>query len=350
MSWSETFPIFTDEMIDEFETLSTPEERAAVTEWYAVKHIYNAQDKAHIVSVSLFWKNMREEDPDLPIPTRHRMEHARELGLAKRFDPWPHYVQPLLDYVPKLLESHPDVVVRVHLANDLDFLIADLVDAGCEVWLMNHNSIRFAPGGLWRMLPFEERGKLITMADTDRMEDIPADIERTRSMEKAGLGVWRVPVPLPEAADGSIHYRPFIGSQIGLIGGWPMQQLLQSFTWHAIRGTIPQKMPFPGCGERVINWGSWPNHYFDEWFMAIALYPRLATSGMVTFVSSSTKSTLLLMLDIEYATWSNPDSQLVFFPGANCCSSFEKTDWSTTSPATGSGESSSSEHLVKLPS
>jgi hypothetical protein len=215
---------------------------------------------------------------------------------------------------------------------------------------MKHPSIRFAPGGLWRLLPFSEDGKLVTMADTDRMDDIPADIERTRAMQKAGLGVWRVPVPIPEAADGSVHYRPFIGSQIGLVGGWPMQQLLQAFTWHTLRGTVPQTMEFPGCGERPVNWGVWPNHYFDEWFMAVALYPRFAGAGMLTFTPSSIRSTLLLMLDIEYTTWANPNSQLVFFPGASCCAPKGETaplENVSEFPTTGPAEDG---HRVKLPS
>ena len=87
MSWSESFPIFTEEMVDEYETLATPSERATLEDWYDVEQVFNQQDKPHIVSISLFWKNVRDTDPDLPEPTRERMQNARELGIAKRFDP-----------------------------------------------------------------------------------------------------------------------------------------------------------------------------------------------------------------------------------------------------------------------
>ena len=159
MSWSESHPIFTEEMVEEYEASATPEEKAEMEGLYDVEEIFNAQDKPHIVSISLFWKNVRQTDPDLPEPTRERMQNARELGLAKRFDPWPHYVQPLLDGTPRLAVSHPEVVVRIYLAKDLEFLISELVEAGCEVRWMKHPSIRFAPGGLWRLLPFEDKGK-----------------------------------------------------------------------------------------------------------------------------------------------------------------------------------------------
>ncbi len=43
--------------------------------------------------------------------------------------------------MPVLREQFPDVVFRVHLARDLEFLIPDLVDAGWEVRLAGENSV-----------------------------------------------------------------------------------------------------------------------------------------------------------------------------------------------------------------
>ena len=319
MSWTETFPVMDADLVDEFEELATREERAELEEWYAVEKVFNRQDeKRHIVSFSLFWKPMQAADPDFPEPTEDRLKRAKELGLPTRFNPWDHYVQPLLTGAPVLREKFPDVVVRVHVASDLEFLIPRLVEAGCEVWWMRHPSLRFAPGGLWRLLPFGEEGRLATMADTDRMADLPADIARTIAMERAGLGAWRVAVPVDTAEDGGMHYRPFIGSQMGVKGGWPMQQLLQAFTWHMRRGTIATMADLPGCGLRPIPWASWPNHYFDEWFLAVAFYPRAAGAGLLTFAPSGSKSDMLT-LDVEYCTWANPNSQLVFFRSASCC-------------------------------
>ena len=151
MSWTEVFPVLIDEMIGEFDASATPAEKAELEEWYGAEQVFNPQDKLHIVSFSLFWKNVRTADRDLPEPTRNLMRNARELGLALRFDPWEHYVEPLIRGVPGLpglREQFPEVVFRVHLAKDLDFLIPDLVAAGCEVWWMKSSSIRFAPSGL----------------------------------------------------------------------------------------------------------------------------------------------------------------------------------------------------------
>jgi hypothetical protein len=74
----------------------------------------------------------------------------------------------------------------------------------------------------------------------------------------------------------------------------------------------------PGCGLVKIQQSVWPNYGFDEYFMTVAAYPRLAQHGMLTFVPSTAKS-MLLSLDVEYVTWGNPRSELVYFPAGSCC-------------------------------
>lgn len=46
--------------------------------------------------------------------------------------------------------------------------------------------------------------------------------------------------------------------------------------------------------------------------MLAGLYPRMAPRGTLTFVPSDAQSTLL-PLDIEYVTWANRRSELVYF-------------------------------------
>jgi hypothetical protein len=91
----------------------------------------------------------------------------------------------------------------VHLASDLDFLIPDLIKAGCEVHLMRHPSLAFAPGGLWRYLPIGEEGKLVTVCDVDRMNFVESDVERIKHMANVQLRIMvsgtRVPSILIQA-------------------------------------------------------------------------------------------------------------------------------------------------------
>ena len=320
MGWTEVFPVFTEEMVDDYEEQASPEDRAMLEDWYGTERVLNPQpEHTDIVSVSLFWKNVRAGDPDLPVPTRELLQNAQELGLAKRFNPWDHYVRPLLEQVPKLRIKFPDVAFRVYLAKDLEFLAEELAVAGNEVYLMKSSSIHFAPAGLWRFLPFSEAGKRVTVTDVDRFNEMEADLLRSRTMKQAGVGAWRVPVPVDLTGDRMVCYLPFMGCQFGVQGGaFDCRQLLDAFTWHAVNGKLDPMVIFPGCGPLPIQAHKWPSYGFDEFFMTVAAYPRLAQQGMLTFVPSSTKSQLL-SLDVEYVTWGNPNSELVYFASGSCC-------------------------------
>ena len=172
MSWTDVFPVFTEEMVDDFHDNATTADKALLEEYYGVEKVLNPQPHLpEIVSTSLFWKNVRAGSPELPSPTREILQNAVELGLAERFNPWDHYVQPLLDLTPDLRVRFPETSIRVYLAKDLEFLSEELVAAGCEVYLMKSSSINFAPGGLWRFLPFEEEGKTVVLTDIDRLND-----------------------------------------------------------------------------------------------------------------------------------------------------------------------------------
>ncbi|RYD76742.1 MAG: hypothetical protein EOP84_16485, partial [Verrucomicrobiaceae bacterium] len=230
-----------------------------------------------------------------------------------------HYVRPLLEHVPEITRKFAGVVVRVYLAKDMEFLAEELAVAGAEVHVMKSSSIRFAPAGLWRFLPFAEEGKRVTVTDVDRLNDIEPDLARSRTMDDTGVGAWRVPVPVDFTNDQLVSYLPFMGCQFGVRGGTiEVRQLLDAFTWHARKGNIDPVVVFPGCGPLRIQSHKWPDYGFDEFFMTVAVYPRIAQQGMLTFVPSFTKSQIL-SLDIEYVTWGNPNSELIYFTSGNCC-------------------------------
>lgn len=46
----------------------------------------------HVLSVSIFWKHVGADDPELPTPTRESLIDAKRMGLVKRFSPWESYV------------------------------------------------------------------------------------------------------------------------------------------------------------------------------------------------------------------------------------------------------------------
>ena len=66
MSWTSAFPVLTDEMIDQFQVEATKEEQIELDQWFSIKKVINPQPAIrHVVSTSLFWKNPKQEDPEL---------------------------------------------------------------------------------------------------------------------------------------------------------------------------------------------------------------------------------------------------------------------------------------------
>ena len=180
---------------------------------------------------------------------------------------------------------------------------------------MKSPSVRYCPGGFWRFLALEEKNALVTVIDTDRMGEVDGEIARTELMHARGLGLWRVPgywgVDNDTAVD-RVRYRPILGGHFGARGGIPIRQLIEAVIWHTERGTMPQLAHLPGREPLPINYVKWPDYGFDEWFQLAALYPRLVQRGTLSFVPVNARS-FLLPVDIEYVTWANRRSELVYF-------------------------------------
>ncbi|WP_367871107.1 hypothetical protein [Luteolibacter sp. Populi] len=322
MSWTDIFPLLDDSMIEAFEAGVTTAEREEFAEWFEVKEIHRPDGKGndahespekHVVSVTLFWKHVNGGDPDLPVPTRDLLIDARRLGLVKRFSPWDCYIDPIFLYGPDAMKRHPEASFRIYLAADLDFLIPELIGAGWEVHLMRSPSIRYCPGGFWRFLALEEAGTLVTVIDSDRIGQVSGDIERTELMNRLGLSLWRVPGYYNADTSKEVRYRPILGGHFGARGGSiPVRKLIETFIWHWRHGSLPLTANIPGYGERPMKFANWPDYGFDEWFQLAAMYPHLAPGGTLSFIPVDARS-MLLPVDIEYATWANPKSETVYF-------------------------------------
>jgi hypothetical protein len=236
---------------------------------------------------------------------------AKRMGLVKRFAPWDSYIAPLLLHTRAAAEGHPEVTFRLYLANDLEFLIPELTAVGWEVWLMKSPSLRYCPGGFWRFLALADDA-LVTVIDTDRIGEVAGEISRTEGMAAAGLGLWRVPGYYNSDLTHQVRYRPLLGGHFGARGGLPVRELIEAFVWHWRHGSLPQTANIPGLGPRPIRFSEWPDYGFDEWWQLCALYPRLVPRGTLTFIPTDARS-LLLPIDVEYATWANPRSECVYF-------------------------------------
>ena len=320
MSWSDVFPILSDEHVDEYEARVSTKERRQYEQWFAVQRVVNPQPAGHILSTSLFWKNIRLAQPRIVIKDRAMLMRSDKKGKLLRYDPWTHYVAPLLQGAHWLRKSRLDAVFRVYLAADLEFLLPDLVAAGCEVYLMKSDSLAHNPGAMWRLLAFEEVGKLVTVVDADRAARPESDLARTEEAKRMGLGWWRVPVWGELNEVGNFHYRPILGCQFGGNRTMPMKLLMQALIWHTERKSIETHCRPPGCQPAQVHGSVWPDYGFDEWFLQTAVYPRAVLDGVLSMIPADAKSRML-PLDIEFTMAANPASELQYFGsiGGDCC-------------------------------
>jgi hypothetical protein len=317
MSWSDVFPILTDEMVETFFESASAEERFELDELFGVRNVFNLRAvpgaRQHVVAASLFWKNTKAEEPDLPPLSRDLLKRAPELCLVRRFSPWEHYVQPLLDGAEVLAVERPEIIFRVYLAADMDFLVQDFVERNCEVHLMRSPSLRHNPGAMWRFLALEHEG-LVTITDSDRAPDVLHDIERTELVVKHGLGHWRVAYIWGDEEYDCSHYRTIMACQFGSASPLPAGDLMRAMLWHTKHGSLPTHCT-KGSQIRVQAFGSnWPDYGFDEWFLNVAVHPRIAFSGVLTFVPwNDRKLNHWFALDIEYVTWANSKSEIIYY-------------------------------------
>ena len=153
MNWSDLFPVLDDDLVSHYQNEASQDEQASLGEHFEIEEVFNRRAAEHVVSTSLFWKPIRQEEAEYPLPSREVMQAPHAHGLSSRFvNPWDHYVLPLLETAQVLRTKRPNITLRVYLARDLAFLVDELMAVGCEVYLMRSSSLRHNPGAMWRFL------------------------------------------------------------------------------------------------------------------------------------------------------------------------------------------------------
>jgi hypothetical protein len=316
VSWTDVFPLFDDQAVDEFDQDATVAEKYDIASLFSISKWFNRRPAKHIVASSLFWKPAQLLETEFPKLTRELLENPEQFGIRSRISqPWSHYVAPLIEGAGTLHQLRPDVTFRVYLANDLEFLVPELVAAGCEVALMDSSSLRHNPGAMWRFLAMEE-DSLVTITDSDRARDVIYDVERTEIVDHGGLACWRVAYTWGNEETRKrlpTHYRPILACQFGSAVSLPMAKLMQAFLWHTLRESINTHVTLANGKTAKIFGVEWPAYGFDEWFLLAAIYPRMAANGVLTFASWSDGSlNQWFALDIEYCTWANRKAEILF--------------------------------------
>ncbi len=301
-------PFLTDEQVCVYENTASPEERGHAEAWFGVEEIYNSRPSNHVLSTSLFWKHPNPRKQDLPTPNLYLMQNAVRLGLDCRYDPWNHYLLPIMRGAERTAKVRPDVTVRVYLAQDLAFLIPELTQY-CEVYLMRHSSLLHNPGAMWRFLVLEDALALATITDSDLMDRALETIGLSESLITAEVATWRVPMVSELDRHNVFIYRPMAANRFGTRQRLPVAQLAMAFVWHLTRGSFSRIVNYPGQGP-VPHFGFvWPGYGIDEHFLARAIYPRLLPSGFI--VKKHARGAGVFALDWELTKTANHHSRIV---------------------------------------
>jgi hypothetical protein len=280
--WSRFFGFLSDDDVAEFEAVVEAAERDELNRAFEVRRVINPRPAEHLLATSLFWKHVDVGTPELPTPTLELLQYPKRAGLKLRYEPWKHYVQPLLKGSAKLAKSRPDVTVRVYLAEDLEFLVPMLAEH-CEVCLMAHSSTRHCPGAMWRFLAMEDGFDLVSIIDADLVDyNGEVVVRRTEALNVSGAGTWRRGTSSEVDANGYFVYRPMVACHFGTRVRLPISALAKAFVWHLRRGLFPKTLRHPRHGEMCHFQHPWPGYALDEWFLATAVHPRVLPFGLET--------------------------------------------------------------------
>ena len=71
MSWTEVFPVFSDEMLEDYERGASISDMDLMEGYYGVERVMNpSRESVHVVSISLYWGNLAIGDPPQAGPVR----------------------------------------------------------------------------------------------------------------------------------------------------------------------------------------------------------------------------------------------------------------------------------------
>ncbi len=304
MAWAAYFPQFTDEVSDSALAGVSPENRERYLSDFAIAEVLNPTSRPHVIALSLFYPGSAEQGIVDESLLRGRVGEDRP-------SPWELYFEPLLKFGPELVRDHQDIGIVIFLAADLIFLAARLARF-CEVRIMRTRSAHSCPGILWRLLALESNYGSVTILDADLMATALIKVRLTQSLKEHRLGWWRAPVPRDFFED-KINYRPVAGCYWGthlrlkirdhIVALRHLQETRPNF-FLAIHPKYGRRR-FPLLGS------AWPEHFHDEFFLGLVVYPRLASAGTLTLLATGQWSDYLA-LDIEYVTSASPRSEISY--------------------------------------
>ncbi|MEJ6580502.1 MAG: hypothetical protein QNL68_11975 [Akkermansiaceae bacterium] len=95
----------------------------------------------------------------------------------------------------------------------------------------------------------------------------------------------------------------------------PIKLLCEAFIWCCENGLVKDYCQL-GTRKAPILGAKWPGFGFDEFFINSVIHPRAAFEGVLTLINwKANQLNQWFALDIEYCTWANPKSEIMFWGG-----------------------------------
>lgn len=79
-----------------------------------------------------------------------------------------------------------------------------------------------------------------------------------------------------------------------------------------MRGLPPDNHARTALRHSIIEQVHSPDYGFEEWFLTAVMYPRVAGSGVLTFLQPTDQSVFLTQ-DIEYVTRADSNSEIGYY-------------------------------------
>lgn len=301
MSWTDYFPVLTLEQVLHYEASASADERCALENLFAGRSLASKHMGNHLICLTL--------SPGLPPPSGFLPENWDNPGKST-----PAQVLIILQSLARRLASErPEVGLRIYLDPAWSESANELLEMGCEVVLMAQPSGGPNPAGLWRFLALEEERTATFLSLVD-LGQADVFIERSAALRSTGMKMWRSPL------DRRLNYRPIDPDRFGSIEARPLRDLLYAFTWYAKQAKEAQKSPSlereatvrPLRAKADEQEADWADPDLAGFFLMSAIYPRAASDGMLSLIEADHQHSSWHLLDIEYATWSNANSELLF--------------------------------------
>ena len=312
MSWTQAFTVLSDEHVSAYHDYATPAEKEELQAFFSGRRLDSLDSRKSLICITLS-PMVQEAAPfsGQELPLGDSGEQAAAIPEVEAVNPQDLVVS-IREAVLSLVESHPDTILRIYLDPAWLAIAAGLVEAGCEVFLMDQASDGPNPAKLWRYLALEEEGRAVTFMSFEELSLIDNYMERTKALEESGLKVWRAPL------DRRRNYRPINPDCFACLQSYPALELLCAYAWYIRHPSaivsLPDReesiglAPSAACERQA----SWERAELDEFFLLSAFYPRVAFDGMLTLVEPDDQHSRWLILDTEYVTWANPANETLF--------------------------------------